>query len=160
MRPMNGVAAEDNVCLIAGRRVPLADRGRTALLVSKLGAILGEIADEQLAPAGLDANDYSLLAVLADDVPGTQQEIADLLGKVPGAIVALIDDLEERALVTRERDPADRRRSRVVPTRKGRAALAKADRLAEDALAQVLPGLSPKELEAFSETLAKGLKLP
>jgi DNA-binding MarR family transcriptional regulator len=92
--------------------------------------------------------------------PSTQQELADLVGKVPGAIVAAIDDLEGRGLVARERDAADRRRSRVVLTRKGRTALAKADRLADDALAEVLPGLSAKELETLSITLAKGLNLP
>jgi DNA-binding MarR family transcriptional regulator len=157
---MNGPAAEEKICLIAGRRVPLADRGRTALLISKIGSILGELADEQLAPAGLDGNEYGILAVLDVDVPSTQQELADLVGKVPGAIVAAIDDLEERGLVARERDAADRRRSRVVLTRKGRAALAKADRLADDALAEVLPALSAKELEVLSATLAKGLNLP
>jgi DNA-binding MarR family transcriptional regulator len=157
---MNGVATEERICLIAGRRVPLADRGRTALLLVKIGSILGELADEQLAPAGIDGNEYAILAVLDVDVPSTQQELADLVGKVPGAIVAAIDDLEERGLVARERDPADRRRSRVVLTRKGRAALAKADRLADDAVAELLPGLSAKERETLSATLAKGLELP
>ena len=33
-------------------------------------------------------------------------------------------------------------------------------RAADAALAEVLPGLSPKELEALSTTLAKGLELP
>jgi DNA-binding MarR family transcriptional regulator len=157
---MNGSTTEEHICLVAGRRVPLADRGRTALLLSKIGAILGELADEQLAPAGLDGNEYGILAVLDVDVPNTQQELADLIGKAPGAVVAAIDDLEGRGLVARERDAADRRRSRVVLTRKGRAALAKGDRLADDALAEVLPGLSAKELESLSTTLAKGLELP
>jgi DNA-binding MarR family transcriptional regulator len=48
----------------------------------------------------------------------------------------------------------------VVLTRKGRSTLTKADRLADDALAEVLPGLDQKELKALSATIAKGLRLP
>jgi DNA-binding MarR family transcriptional regulator len=159
---MNGseTVTEERVCIVAGLRVALADRGRGALLLSRVGAILGEIGDERLAPAGLNARDYQILAVLDVDGPGSQHELAELIGKVPGVVVGAIDELEERGLVARERDPLDRRRSRVVLTRKGGATLAKADRIAEEAVAEVLPGLDQKELKALSATLAKGFRLP
>jgi DNA-binding MarR family transcriptional regulator len=158
---VNGSAiADDKVCFVAGLRVALGDRGRGALLLSRIGAILGEVGDERLAPAGLTARDYQILAVLDVDGPGSQHELAELIGKVPGVVVGAIDELETRGLVARERDPSDRRRSRVVLTRKGRTTLAKADRLADEALAEVLPGLDEKQLKELSATLAKGLMLP
>ncbi len=160
--PVNGpeTTVEEEACFVAGLRVALADRGRGALLLGQVGAILGEIGDDRLAPAGLNARDYQILAVLDVDGPGSQHELAELIGKVPGVVVGAIDDMEKRGLVARERDALDRRRSRVVLTRKGRAALTKADRLADAAVAEVLPGLDVKELEALAATLAKGLGLP
>src|SRR5690349_6362746 len=91
--------------------IPKAATGRTALLLVNIGTALSEVGDDRLATVGLDAREYAILSILDADGPGSQQELAGLLGKAPAIVVAAVDALESRGLVARTRDPSDRRRS-------------------------------------------------
>jgi DNA-binding MarR family transcriptional regulator len=137
--------------------IPRGAQGRTALLLVGAGSLLSAIGDDKLAASGLDSREYSILSILDADGPGSQQELARLLGKAPAIVVAAIDDLEDRGLVTRSRDPADRRRSRVTLTNPGSKALARADELAEAAVAELFTGLDADDLAALQDLLARGL---
>jgi DNA-binding MarR family transcriptional regulator len=139
--------------------VPRAAAGRLAFLLAALGGRVEELAEEPLAELGLDGHDYSVLAILAVDGPGTQHELAGLMGKAPGVIVAAVDQLEAKGFVERQRDPADRRRSRVTPTPAGHRALAKADKLGEQLVSEALGGLSAAEIASVRELLQRGLGL-
>lgn len=147
-------------CIVVGHHIPLGARGRLALLLVRIGAVLGDVGDERLAPAGVDGREYSILAILDTDGPGSQQDLAQLLGKAPGVIVPALDALEARGLVERTRDPDDRRRSRVMLTAAGARALAHADELADATLVDVLAGLDDAERERLAELLTTGLGLP
>jgi DNA-binding MarR family transcriptional regulator len=155
----SGPQAEAEWCPITDLPVPQGARGRTALMLVKVGAMLEEIADAQLAASGLDARDYTLLAILSVDGPGSQHELARLLGRAPGIIVAEVDELERKGLVERNRDPQDRRRSRVTATAAGRTALTRADGLADSAIAELLGGLDVDELAQLGALLERGLGL-
>lgn len=137
--------------------IPRAVEGRTALLLARIGTVLAETGDERLSGAGVDGRDYSILSILDTDGPGSQHELAFLLGKAPGVVVAAVDSLEERGLVARTRDPADRRRTRVTVTKAGLKALAKADVLAEATVGEVLGGLDADERRQLDALLVKGL---
>jgi DNA-binding MarR family transcriptional regulator len=143
--------------LDGGFCIPRATEGRTALLLARVGTVLTEIADDRLGGAGVDGRDYSILSILDADGPGSQQDLAFLLGKAPGVVVAAVDTLEERGLVARTRDPDDRRRTRVTLTAAGRKVLARADKLAEAAVAEVLGGLDAAERATLDRLLFKGL---
>lgn len=65
--------------------------------------------------AGLNATDLQCLNLLALDGPLTPGALAEKSGLTSGgAITAVIDRLERAALVTRARDPADRRKVLVT----------------------------------------------
>ena len=138
--------------------IPRGAERRTALLLVGAGSLLSAIGDDKLAASGLDSREYSILSILDTDGPGSQQELARLLGKAPAIVVAAVDDLEQRGFVTRTRDPADRRRSRVTLTRAGSKALAHADRLAGAAVAELFSGLDADELGQLQDLLARGLQ--
>src|SRR4051812_39482862 len=129
-----------------GACIPRAAEGRAALLLVQAGELLLRDADETLAGAGVDGRDYTILSILDTDGPGSQQELARLLGKAPAIVVAAVDDLEARGLVQRTRDPADRRRTRVTVTKAGVRTLAKADRLGPRALAAPVSRLHASQL--------------
>lgn len=133
--------------------------GRLAFILFQLGEAVAWAADEILPQSGLDARGYCILAILSADGPGSQQELAQLLGLGAGVMVAEIDDLERKGFVQRNRDPQDRRRSRVTLTDGGLTALSEADALADELTAQLLPGLHADERRGLLELLTKGLQL-
>jgi DNA-binding MarR family transcriptional regulator len=84
--------------------------------VSKYGRRhLEAILDEH----GLALVDHAMLSALDDLGPLSQQELADLLDLAKSRLVAWIDELERRGLVTRVQDTSDRRRNQVTLTSAG-----------------------------------------
>ncbi len=80
---------------------------------------------------GFELYDYSVLALLAEGSLETQAGIADALNVDPSRLVALLDSLERRGLVARQRDPQDRRRHVVSITELGKTALGRLRGLAK-----------------------------
>ncbi|MGI9017251.1 MAG: MarR family winged helix-turn-helix transcriptional regulator [Euzebya sp.] len=96
---------------------------------------------ERLDIHGLRLHHFAVLAAMADLGPSCQQELCDCLDVDKSLMVGLVDDLEERRYLTRERDPQDRRRYRVAITDAGRAMLANlhdAERDCQEALLEPL----------------------
>ena len=85
-------------------------------LLKKLGFAAKERAMEAYEQTGLHPYHHAILIVLGEGSPETQGSIADTLGYDRGQLVGLLDELEERGLLERRRDPADRRRHLVKLT--------------------------------------------
>jgi DNA-binding MarR family transcriptional regulator len=79
----------------------------------------GTLATERLDPLGLSPRAWGVLSTLVESGPRTQIELATALSIDRTAMVYLLDDLEERALVERVRNPDDRRSFLVRLTPKG-----------------------------------------
>lgn len=163
MQPMNGsilYAKCTTTTETAVVTVPRAFEQRLGLLVNKLGDRILRSASAGLEALGLDGRDYATLAVLADDQPPSQQELGDLLGLVPAAIVPLVDGLQERGLGERQRSTEDRRRTAVVLTDKGVELLADADSLATDVEHAAFSALSTAERNALRDAVRRVMTSP
>jgi DNA-binding MarR family transcriptional regulator len=92
-------------------------------LLASLGLAFKTQAMATAEQSGFELYDYSVLAILGEGARETQATIAEALSVDPSRLVALLDSLEERGLIMRQRDPQDRRRHVVSVTAAGRREL-------------------------------------
>jgi DNA-binding MarR family transcriptional regulator len=104
--------------------------GQTGFLIARAHRRVRGWAVEALRPLGIDPRDFSVLAALAHEQPCTQNHLASVLGVTPPAIVSVVEELEGAGLVSRERNPHDRRFYDVGLTVAGRERLEKAAEVA------------------------------
>jgi DNA-binding MarR family transcriptional regulator len=95
-------------------------------MAGKAARLAGELLAEALAPLGLRVRHYTVLQVLAEHGPASQQALGRSLGIDRTTMVGTVDDLERLGLVARKADPADRRAYRVELTPRGRTTLVRA----------------------------------
>lgn len=117
-------------------------------------------ADVQLALAehGLGTSDYGVLVALGDFGALSQQQLADRLDADKSHVVRLIDQLEQRGLVTRAADPDDRRRHRIEITPAGGELLRTVTPVAEEVEAAHLSALSDAERRTLATLLRRVLE--
>jgi len=138
--------------------LPRGITSRPALVLVKLGNEVQARAEDPLAALGLSGRQYMILAVLGSDEPSSQLDLAAFCGLLPAQVVPVLDELERRGLVGRQRSETDRRRSVVRLTPDGEELLGKADDLArsiEDAFFGDLDAAAREQLE---DTLRAGLE--
>jgi DNA-binding MarR family transcriptional regulator len=125
------------------------------LLILRLARAAAWRLGRSLADSGLRWTDFAVLHHLEAQGPVAQRELASALRIQPSNIVALLDDLERRGLLTRAPDPRDRRRHRVQLTARGLHAVTLAREATQRAEADVLAPLSPIERREFHSLLAR-----
>jgi DNA-binding MarR family transcriptional regulator len=114
-------------------------------LLKRLGYAAKERALEAYERTGLHPYHHAVLIVLGEGSRETQGAIADALGYDRGQLVGLLDELEERGLVERRRDPKDRRRHLVRLTPEGKRTLGSLRTLARRLEDEFLAPLSDTE---------------
>jgi DNA-binding MarR family transcriptional regulator len=92
---------------------------RLRMTIGRLNRLLRQQADLDLTPTK-----FAHLATIAREGPLSLGELAAAEQVAPATVTKVVADLEERGFVTRERDPDDRRVSRVQLTREGEARIA------------------------------------
>ena len=114
-----------------------------------------------MAPGGLRPRHLVALKLLSEG-PQSQQGLADALSLDPSNVVGLLNELEERDLVVRRRDPSDRRRHIVELSPAGEEELAVAYARLSRVEGELLGGLSAGERATLYELLqrAVGVKSP
>ena len=119
--------------------------------------------ERELEAAGLSENQFGTLEVLYHLGPLHQTAIGEKLLTCGGNVTMVVDNLEKRALVRRERGTEDRRRITVHLTPAGRALVARAfpphARRITAALG-VLTASEQKTLGALCKKLGLGQKEP
>jgi len=117
---MNVTTSTHKPPLVVSPRLPQELLESTTFLLKRLGFAAKERAMAAYEETGLHPYHHAILLVLDEGARDTQGAIADALGYDHGQLVKLMDELEERDLVERKRDPNDRRRHLVKLTPEGR----------------------------------------
>lgn len=112
-----------------------------------------------MAAADLTISQFGVLEALFHKGPLCQRDIAAKILKSTGNITMVIDNLEKRGLVRRERDNADRRYLTVHLTAAGTTLIAKTFADVEAAIVTEMAVLEPQEQELLGILCKKiGLK--
>src|SRR5438445_1463962 len=131
-------------------------------LLEHLARVGRRAAESSMAPGGLRPRHLIALQLLSERGPANQQGLADALSLDPSNVVGLLNELEERGLITRRRDRADRRRHIVELSALGEAELALAYARLRDVEDDLLSGLSSAERSTLYDLLVRavGAKSP
>jgi DNA-binding MarR family transcriptional regulator len=108
-----------------------------------------------LARCGVTADQFVLLALLAEQDGITQQELVRRASSDANTIRAMLVLLESRGLVTRGRHPTDGRARQVILTRKGKRAYERLWTQSEPLRQRMSAVFEPEEAEAFVDFLAR-----
>ncbi|HEX3753266.1 MAG TPA: MarR family winged helix-turn-helix transcriptional regulator [Streptosporangiaceae bacterium] len=91
-----------------------------AAMMAPLVRSLVRAEEPALAAHGLTMWGYSVLLALRDRPAGSQAALAAHIGADKTRLIAILDDLQQRGLIERHPDPADRRSHRLAITPDGR----------------------------------------
>ena len=107
------------------------------------------------AKDGVTADQFVLLAALADADGVTQQELVRRVGSDPNTVRAMLLLLEGRGLVARRRHPADGRARSVTLTARGRQVFTRLLAKSEPLRVRLLAALRPGEATALVDLLLR-----
>ena len=103
----------------------------------------------------LSARQAGILTLVTELEPMTQKALGDALRIDRTTMVTLLDDLEGKGYVTRQRHPRDRRAFLVHPTDSGRAAKLAAVRILDEQQRLFLAPLTPAERRQLAALLTR-----
>jgi DNA-binding MarR family transcriptional regulator len=106
-----------------------------------------------LAQRGVTADQFVLLALLAEEDGITQQELVRRASSDANTVRAMLMRLESRGLVTRGQHPTDRRARSVLLTHQGRQTYENLWADSEAARQRLLAAFAPQEAEVLVEFL-------
>jgi DNA-binding MarR family transcriptional regulator len=136
---------------IAGDRAP----STLAFLLSQVGTHAARRFAERIAEVGLNPPLFRILNLIDAAEGRSQQAIGEAIQVPASRMVALVDELEQRGLVERRPDPADRRVRALYLTRKGRNALTRGREIARSHEEDLTRGMSDTDRTRLTKLLQK-----
>ena len=130
-------------------------RRALGLLLSQLGTFAALSFGRKIAGFGISPPHLGVLRWIHANEGKNQRELASHLGVVPSRMVVLLDELETKGLVARERSLEDRRSQQLQLTRKGSQLLEKVERIAMAHDTDLGSSLTSQERETLIELCAK-----
>ena len=122
-------------------------------LVQKVAMTALNALEESFDDLGITARHYIVLGLASDPDQPSQAVIAGKLGVDATVLGRMLDELEQRELVVRQRASDDRRRHELVLTPAGREVLAAAETRRLDTERRFFGRLSAADRRGFEEAL-------
>lgn len=126
---------------------------RLSFLLKHASARMETATEGELAQLSVNGREFAVLTLVDAEGAASQQRLAARIGVDRTTMVALIDALEDKRLVSRRRDQSDRRAYTVEATPSGRKTLQGALKAVKLAEQQALAPLTATEAAALKRAL-------
>ncbi|CAM3320709.1 MarR family winged helix-turn-helix transcriptional regulator [Kibdelosporangium persicum] len=123
------------------------------LTVARTAKVLGRAFDDVLAETGGSLSTWTILFALKTSATASQRELAEAAAIQGATLTHHLNGLEADGLVTRRRDPANRRVHLVELTEAGEALWQRLVRVAQDFDARLRDGISDSEVHVLEQVL-------
>jgi MarR family transcriptional regulator, organic hydroperoxide resistance regulator len=143
---MTSQGNERHVMLTAIPRAEL-----NAILFNALRAIY-KFQQSKVAVFNLDYEDIYLMQLLRNNSPVRMGEIAEEMSIPISTATRVVDRLQQMGLVSRKKDPGDRRTVLVSLEKKGEAAVRKIEEHTFSVISENLAGFTDEEIASFLKT--------
>jgi MarR family transcriptional regulator, organic hydroperoxide resistance regulator len=131
--------------------------GDLAAIIADFRATMTQLkcaSSERLLRKGVSMAQVHIMYTIQRNGEMTMSQLADMLNVSDSNATGLVDRLEERGLIVRDRVPEDRRVVVVKATDAGQELLSEVDALSDDILRRVLGRLDPSQLLGVSQAVA------
>lgn len=129
--------------------------GQFGYLISQARNALFAALDKEMLPLDLTASQFVVVIGAMRKRAQTVTEFGRLVGIEPGPMSRLLDRMEAKGIIRRERDQADGRQVNIVLTEKGVALYPQIEARRQKVYWQLLNGFSDQEAAAFKDALEK-----
>ena len=134
---------------------PAEDELAVGMLIGRARTTLLTNLDAELEQFGLTGAQYGVLKNLVDATAATAADLSRILHYDTGSMTRMLDRLEEKSLLRRERGKEDRRVVYLRLTSTGRAVLPKLRAAAARVLSRQLAGFAAAEIDALKKYLSR-----
>ena len=124
-------------------------------LIGRVRSIMLSKLDAELQPFGLTGMQFAILKNVADGTAETAADLSRLMHYDTGSMTRMVDRLEEKALIRRERSKDDRRVVSLRVTDAGRTALPRLRDSVASVIQRLLTGFSATEVNDLRSLLAR-----
>jgi len=128
---------------------------RLGFLLSQVGGYAAGSFADRLSALSLQPSDVGVLRLIAGERGMSQQTLAGRLGVGPSRVVVLIDELEEKGLVIRQRSLRDRRSYELQLTEAGQAVMGRMREIGSAHENEITNVFTPEERTTLAALLAK-----
>lgn len=141
--------------------MPHFDRERFSLqhspghLIALTNQLKDRLLERHLVEHGITAAQFKVVLLISQKLASTPADLVRLLNLDSGAMTRMLDRLEQKELIVRERSSEDRRQVRLTLTDSGRALGLLVPQIAADAINDLTGCLSRPELDELQRLLKK-----
>jgi DNA-binding MarR family transcriptional regulator len=129
---------------------------------SLLGMLLGRtenlknrILDKHLEPHGVTAQQFKVLIMIARFCAETPADLCRMLSVDSGSMTRMLDRLEQKGFLARQRSEADRRQVQLVLTEEGQKLADRLPHIGAEAMNELAGAITPEELKTLELILKK-----
>ncbi|WP_213875899.1 MarR family transcriptional regulator [Pseudomonas sp. dw_358] len=125
------------------------------LLIGRTHALKDRILDKHLIDEDVTAAQFKVLIILQLTTVDSPAELCRYLALDSGAMTRMLDRLEQKGLIVRERSEGDRRQLRLVLTAEGGRLAGRLPQIGAEAMNELVGVLEPAELTSLEQILKK-----